>query len=95
MGRLAVDDALEDVVLFDPDRHHHKFIRQLARGEIVSYPLGRRRLGCAPVCRKQLQHVRPRFDEAALDIEVQPSILEVVDVPEDIRSVSRLLEHVK
>ena len=52
-------------------------------------------MSCAPVRCHVLQNLLPRFDESTFDVEVKATVFELVDVPEDVGSVSRLLELVK
>ena len=93
MVGFAVDDAMEDVVSFD---HNHEFVRQLARRcRIVSCPVGRGGMSCAPVRCHLLQHLLPRYDKSTFNVEIQAPVLKMVDVPEDVGSVSRLLEFIK
>ena len=93
MSGLAVDDALKDMVFPEPNRHKEKL-----RGECTilsrtkSLLLALLLLGQAPVRCQELHQVGKVDLEAKLDVNVQAPVGAVIYVPEDVSTVSWLLE---
>ena len=90
---LAVNNALEDVVLLDPNRHQEELRGEFPFLSWTKSPLQALLfLGQAPVRRQNVHQVGKLDLEAELDVDVQTSIGVVIYVPEDVSTVCRLLE---
>ena len=90
---LAVNDALKDVVLLDANRHQEELRGEFPFLSWTKSPLqALLLLGQAPVCCQNLHQVGKLDLEAELYVDVQASMGIVIYVPEDVSTVSWLLE---
>ena len=90
---LAVNDALKDVILLDSNRHQEELRGKFPFLSWTKSPLQALLfLGQAPVCCQNLHQVGKLDLEAELDVNVQTSMGIVIYVPEDVSTVSWLLE---
>ena len=90
---LAVNNALKDVVFFDTNRHQEELTGEFPFLSWTKSPLqALLLLGQAPVCCQYLHQVGKLDLEAKLDIDIQASMGIVIYVPENVSTVSWLLE---
>ena len=90
---LAINDALEDVVLLDASRHQEELRGEFPFLSWTKSPLlALLLLGQAPVRCQYLHQVGKLDFEAKLNVNVQASVGVVIDVPENISTVGWLLE---
>ena len=93
MSGLAIDYALKDMIFLDPDGHEQELRRQLAFLSPTESPLlTQLLLGRAPVLRQYLHNVVKGDGETKLNVKVLATMVVMVDVPEDVVPVSRLLD---
>ena len=93
MARLAIDNALKDVIPLDANGHEQELRRQLANLSWTESPLlTQLLLGRAPVVRQNPHEIIKGDLEAKFDVKVQATVVVVIDVPENIGAVSWMLK---
>ena len=93
MARLAIDNALKDVIPLDANGHEQELRRQLANLSWTESPLlTQLLLGRAPVVRQNPHETIKGDLEAKFDVKVQATVVVVIDVPENIGAVSWMLK---